>query len=42
MRKYLTGMLVAVIIATGSVFSQEVYIGYDRSMPREAYAAGKL
>lgn len=42
MRNYLTGLVLSVILATGSVFSQDVYIEYDRSMPREAYAAGKL
>lgn len=42
MRNYLAGLVLSAILATGSVFSQDVYIRYDTSMPREAYAAGKL
>lgn len=42
MRNYLTVLLLAVILSTGNVFSQDVYLDYDRSMPRSVYAAGKI
>lgn len=42
MRKILTVLLLVFVFSSGNVFSQDVFIEYDKSMPRASYAAGKL
>ncbi len=42
MRKNLTVLLLVFVFSSGKVFSQDIFIEYDKSMPRASYAAGKL
>ncbi|MDX9810984.1 MAG: glycoside hydrolase family 20 zincin-like fold domain-containing protein, partial [Bacteroidales bacterium] len=42
MRKILTVLLLVFVFSSGKVFSQDIFIEYDKSMPRASYAAGKL